>query len=549
MGALGVKAIGRPRHVQAGSTLDDQAQTPGLKSHMKPLIAFALALLQAAAVAQTATCAGSAPPDPACASPTVVYDTRIGQGADANGVPLLTKHPDARYVYWNPGHPSASDSNAGSDPAKPKQSLSAAWASLREGKGDWLLMAQGSTYAGGFGQLPNRSGLSAQYPTVVTTYDPANPTVLRKGTVTLGTNPSEDQLLNILGASGARMVFENIVFDKKTNSVAQVLMLGAMQRDIMFYNVRFLRTQVSMQGDHTDNPAQVKGVVFRRCVFAYGYSGAGHSQGLYLWNTDGAVIEDSVFYHNGWNGTDRNTATEKPDTFKHNAYFGTMTFNTVFRRNVSAAASSHGLQARGGGTIEDNVFANNPLNLLIGGGDEYTKYRPAGVPYSVKRNVIVGTDNIDANNPRGFGVDFINTSTGIASDNLIVNAGKLNPSTNLHAFTPHTQLDAPTAVNWVNNIVWNWGPNNMASFLKESNPHPTKLLLTMGGNVMPNEAPAGTNRKAPPAAFPDPTRTIATFAKANGHASEQAFWDHAIQHPEINWAKLIGDYIRAGFGR
>ncbi len=519
------------------------------KGHMKHLIA--LVLLLAAAVAHAATCAGNAPSDPACASPAPVYDTRIGQGADANGVPVLSKHPDARYVYWNPAHPSASDSNGGADPAKPKQSLSAAWAALRDGKGDWLLMAQGATYAEGFGALAPRNGLSAQYPIVVTTYDPSDPTnvaKMRQGMVTIGTAPKDDTYFNDRAA--ARTVFENIHFNKTGVSAASVQGLGPIVRNLMFHNVRFTRTSVSIQGDFSGAPSDknASAIVFRRCVFAYA-SGQGHAQGIYLWATDGVTIEDSIFYHNGWNGIDRNAGTERPNIFKHNAYLGTLTFDTIFRRNVSAAASSHGLQARGGGTIEDNVFASNPLNLLIGGGDDYKTLRPTGVPYSVKRNVIVGTDHIDANNPRGFGIDFINTATGIASDNLIVNAGKLNPSVNQYAFAPHTQLDAPTTVNWVNNIVWNWGPNSTASFLKDSNPHPTKLSLTMSGNVMPNDTPTGTNMKAPPAAFPDPTRTVATFAKANGHASEQAFWDHAIQHPEINWAKLIGDYIRAGFGR
>jgi len=520
---------------------------------MKHRIAFALFLLQAAAVVHAATCAGSAPADPACTSPTVVYDTRVGQGADADGVPLLTKHPDARYVYWNPAHPSASDSNAGTDPAKPKQSLNAAWAALRDGKGDWLLMAQGATYAEGFGALAPRNGLSAQYPIVVTTYDPGDPAKvakMRQGIVTIATAPKDETYFNDRTAS--RVVFENIHFDKRNNSAASIVGLGPIKRDLMFFNVRFTRTQVSIQGDFAGNvnDGRVSNIVFRRCVFAYA-SGQGHAQGMYLWATDGVTIEDSIFYHNGWAGTDRNAGAERPDIFKHNAYFGTLTFNTIFRRNVSAAASSHGLQARGGGTIEDNVFANNPLNLLIGGGDEYTKYRPAGVPYSVKRNVVVGSDNISsaAEMQRGYGIDFVNTAAGgVASDNLVVNSNTATPANWQYAMLPRTQLDAPTVVNWVNNVIWNWGSNSIAFTVTEFNKHP-KLTLTMSGNILPNDPPAGTNIKAPATRFPDPGRTIATFAKANGHASEQAFWDHVIQHPEINWAKLIGDYIRAGFGR
>ncbi len=426
---------------------------------------------------------------------------------------------------------------------------------MRDGYGDWLLMANGSTYSEGFGQLAARNGLSAQYPIVVTTYDVADPTntaKMRKGMVTIGTNPSNGVVLNIFDSAGARTVFENIVFDKRSDSDAQVMALGPIKRDLMFYNVRFNRTSVAFQGDFngTATDRLVSNIVFRRCVFAYGYSGTGHSQGMYLWATDGVTVEDSIFYHNGWNGTDRSSGTQLPDMFKHNAYFGTLTFNTIFRRNVSAAASSHGLQARGGGTIEDNVFAKNPLNLLIGGGDEYNVIRPTGVPYSVKRNVVVGSDNIDANNPRGFGIDFINTATGgAASENLVVNAGTMPSTSNEYAFVPHTQLDAPTVVNWTNNIVWNWGPNSVQSAIADLSRYPAKLSVTMSSNVLPNDTPTGTNVKAPATPFPDATRTIATYAQANGYASEQAFWTYMIQHPETNWAKILGDYVRAGFGK
>ena len=54
---------------------------------------------------------------------------------------------------------------------------------------------------------------------------------------------------------------------------------------------------------------------------------------------------------------------------------------------------------------------------------------------------------------------------------------------------------------------------------------------------------------APAAPFPDPNRSVASFAVAQGYASEASFWAYAIQHPEVAWAKKIGDYIRAGFGR
>ena len=126
----------------------------------------------------------------------------------------------------------------------------------------------------------------------------------------------------------------------------------------------------------------------------------------------------------------------------------------------------------------------------------------------------------------------------------------MSPSTsNEYGFVPHTQLDAPTVVNWTNNIVWNWGPNSVQSAMTDLSRYPAKLSVTMSGNVLPNDTPTGTNVKAPATPFPDAGRTIATYAQANGYASEQAFWSYVIQHPESNWAQILGDYVRAGFAK
>ena len=499
-------------------------------------------------------------PGPAPApAPAGTYDTRIGLGADAYGVPILTKDANARYIYWNPSHPAASDTNAGTDPAAPIKTLKTAWAALRDGYGDWLLMAQGSTSTEGFSNIAIRNGLSAQYPIVVTTYnpaDPTNPTQMRQGMVTLGTNPT-DSLLDIGDSrAGNRTVFENISFDKPAAGTWSVFGLGdGVRKDLMFYNVRFLRTNVSFQGDYTGNvvSTRLSNIVFRRCVFAYAYL-TGHAQGLYLWTTSGVTVEDSVFYHNGWQGSDRNAVSADPatlpDIFKHGAYFGTLTDNTVFRRNLVAHNSSHGMQMRGGGVASDNVFASNPLNVHVGGGDHYDSMRPSGVPYSFTNNVIVASADIDKNNPRGFGASFMNTQNGgVASGNIVVNISPASTS-NKFALSVAAYFNQPTYLNWTNNIQYQWSSQTLASYTQDLgyNPYPAQTFVTRTGNVIDNETVAG-NLTQPTAPFPDPNRSVATYAVANGYATEAAFWSYAIQNPQINWAKQIGDYVRAGYGR
>ncbi len=503
------------------------------------------------------------------------YDDRVGLGSDASGVPNLAKDANARYIYWNPNHPNARDSNAGTSPDAPKATLKSAWEALRSGAGDWLLMAQGANSPSGFGgSLAARSGKSAQYPIVVTTYDPANPAVMRQGSVKFESSAAtfDYGLIDLYNFTGQNVVFENIDLISTTPGGAQgsgLRILNYPGREqvlnVLFHNVRLLGFQATIQsGNAADEVPHIKNVIFRHCVFAYS-----RGQGLYMWDAEDITIEDSIFYHNGWSadGT-RDSATKRPNIRDHNAYFGTNTWGVVYRRNVNGHASSHGLQLRGGGIAHDNVFANNPINLLIGGGDEYARYRPDGVPYDARRNVIVGGANIDSSTLRGFGLMMTNTRNGgTFDDNLIVNVG--NSAGYPLGFIPSWlagEFNVPTYINLTNNIFWNWNreyranatdENSLVGALKNrGNPgYPEQVRFTYSNNVIhfdatPNVNPQGTgNRNAPATPFPDPNRTLATYASANGYASEDALWQVMIANPKGAWAKSIGDYIRAGYGR
>lgn len=500
-----------------------------------------------------------------------IYDDRVGLGSDANGIPILTKDANARYIYWNPTHGNARDSNAGTSPDAPKATLKSAWEALRNGTGDWLLMAQGATNSNGFGgSLAARSGLNARYPIVVTTYDPSNPATLRQGSVRFetGATSGEEGLIDLYNFTGQNIVFENIDIVNSNASGGgfsglRILNFPGREQiyNALFHNVRLIRFQATLQsGDTVAEAPHIKNVIFRHCVFALS---AG--QGMYMWDTEDVTIEDSIFYHNGWSadGT-RDTASNPPNIRDHNAYFGTNTWGTVFRRNVSGHASSHGLQLRGGGIAHDNVFANNPINMLIGGGDEYARYRPNGVPYDVRRNVIVGGADITSSERRGFGLMITNTQDGGAfDDNLVVNVG--SSAGYPLGFIPSWlagEFNQPTYINLTNNIFWNWNRNyttgvysaeySLAGALsfRGSPGYPEQVRFTYSGNVIHfDTAPTGTNRKAPATPYPDPNRNVASYAAAKGHASEDALWQAMIANPKGAWAKSIGDYIREGYGK
>jgi hypothetical protein len=172
-------------------------------------------------------------------------------------------------------------------------------------------------------------------------------------------------------------------------------------------------TNVVLQ-DYSGAPANV---TVRRSLIADAYSaGDGHSQGLYAYGVRNLLLEENVFDHNGWNAA---VPGANATVFNHNVYFASNNTGVVVRRNVIADASSHGLQARSGGRIEDNVFLGNPIGLTFGvvKGATTTAGGVAGV---VNGNVFLGARDIDGS-PRGKALEIGNTRPGfptIVSNNV-----------------------------------------------------------------------------------------------------------------------------------
>src|SRR5207247_2730040 len=132
-------------------------------------------------------------------------------------------------------------------------------------------------------------------------------------------------------------------------------------------------------------------------------NGVGHSQGLYVSEVNGLLIEGNLFDHNGWNEQNGSGQT----IFNHNVYMSGQNWNIVARKNISARASSHGMQARSGGKVEDNVFLANPISLSFGYVNGSTVH-VGGVKGYISGNVFLGNAKIgDAS--RGWAMEIRNT--------------------------------------------------------------------------------------------------------------------------------------------
>lgn len=168
--------------------------------------------------------------------------------------------------------------------------------------------------------------------------------------------------------------------------------------------------------------AVVKNVTIRRCRF-FGYvdnihvvGDADHrsenvliedcviadagAQGVLIGDVDGLVIRGCVFDRNGWSPT-------SPDSpFNHNVYLTHTNGPVVFEGNISARASSHGLQQRPGGTCRGNLFLANPIGIFLAGD---------GI---VEGNVVIESRDMH-DQPRGQGIWNDYCGDQIVRDNIV----------------------------------------------------------------------------------------------------------------------------------
>src|SRR5439155_26872653 len=150
------------------------------------------------------------------------------------------------------------------------------------------------------------------------------------------------------------------------------------------------------------------------------------AQGMLVAETDNLLVEDNVFDHNGWNASYGSV----PSVRKHSLYIYNDDTNVIIRGNIIARSSSHGLQARSGGIIENNLFLDNPIGLsfvLVNG----SAVMPGGVQGRISGNVLIGSRDISGS-ARGWAMEIANTKAGggtIISNNIIAHDTQQTPNT------------------------------------------------------------------------------------------------------------------------
>lgn len=418
----------------------------------------------------------------------------VGQNPD--GWTVFTPSTDTRQVYVSDS--AGNDANSGLDPASPVKTLAKATSLLRDGQPDWLLLKRGDTWTNQNLGDWTKSGRSAEEPMLISAYGEGPRPLLKTGNsngITMWRGGIDYNNLAIVG----------LHFQAHTNTGingAHGIRLDRPGQNLLIEDVELERYATNIVAQSTEPARPFENLSIRRSVihdaFAQhtGISGGSHSQGVYTSNVRGILIEQNVLDHNGHNP---DVAGAEPTMFNHNLYIQTDSDDLVVRGNIIARAAAHGLQARPGGLVEDNLFLDNSMAVFIAGD--------GGI--AIENVILHASTNelLPDGQSRAWGIDMKNLDASQAIRNLIAHTpGGVDALVGLAGVTSE------------GNVVYKWG----------------------------SETWAGD--------FPDPERTIATYdALLGGPGTLESFLGHARQLSLTSFdprytAEGANPYFRAGFG-
>jgi hypothetical protein len=474
---------------------------------------------------------------------------RYGLSTDAGWTQIIPYSvgtaADSKFYYVNPTHGSASDSNAGTDPAEPLETIGGAagkigaYAFGANKRADWILLAEGETFdcpgasnnSMGLGQ---KGGYSDHAPFVFTSYNPN--LVGITATTPRGTERAAPPLINVPSTSGASngpiavtaantwgpAAFIGIDFhannadpinapgtydNTKGSSVISFSALGLHR--LILEDVH-CKGGVAVQIDSAGFP---RSNVIRRCSFqfftAIGVTSAG------MWN---CLLEENFGRHNGWCGTapTGNSDQTVRAGSNHNFYFNTtqtgdnLQKRYIFRGNFSYEGADVGLRCRNGGEVYDNLCVLDGWGIETGLANQTATLDPRmAINYSIHDNVCL---------------DF--TGSGI----VLASANTSGP----HGAHIYRNLIARTATGLS-------GPSDNEHTLDSDNVIVTCSVATLGGSPAITGSPITSTAGMPDSAYNLTDYAtdhlgladLATFL-TNCSAQRRYNWDERYHAPYIN---------------
>lgn len=537
---------------------------------------------------------------------------------DADGWSQLVPQADSRIVYVSASQGddataqsySASDAAVGADPRQPAgaiaayASIAAAFEAVRDGEPDWVLLRADDVWED-IGRLPLRSGRGLDAPFVIADYGEGSARPLLRQGNSGGCRSLGNRNVGYLGylvVAGIHF-YNNLVdpadpaYDDSLDPNGSAFNPGhtdIYHIDLEDCTFQFQQFNVQNNGDNL-----LHDIDFHRCQFLDSYSRSGHSQGLYVKNSD-VDVEQCFFDHNGWliqNGEGLSTEDGVATIFNHNFYVNAsyldLSGNILMRSSSMQKFRNDTTGQMLDLVFHDNLIIEGEVGISLGGNtDEPLRFiRPR-----VTRNVLIDIGRTHPTNRslawyftiqdwdgglvaencflhqqdptigNAFGISVGDGSTRdvLIRDNVIhgfikgrgISIGKIDgPVTWLRNSVvfdseeamPISSRSTPAedlqGHRWLDNRWVGADPDgSIASIDRED--HDAASWATLSGEV-------GGRSDTP--AYPDPDRTVESYCASLGHpATMEAFVTLVRAQSRRSWdpaftATAVNDYLRAGF--
>jgi hypothetical protein len=512
-----------------------------------------------------------APTIPTTGSAT--YDASVGTGVDADGFAMLPLRSGAHHYFVNSA--SGADSNGcsnGQQPAKPLKTIAAAMACVAAGNGDQVLLAEGTSYAEALPWLSYKGGYNPQYPTVIASYDPADP--LNEAKYGRGDQRGARPVLTGVGlVSGdpfSYLAIKGLDFNPGNVSGRGLEFRGDGTHGtgggsyILLENNLFRYTTLSYSdgGDGTTTARSHHLIIRNNAIYgAWSDNGNNHIGGLYAEGNDAVTVEDNVFYHTGWRiggSRDDNPSSAAnggsglgggPTIFNHPIYLQANA-DGIVRRNLMIDNAADAGIARGNILWTENVAIRNPAGFGLGPGNgvDYAA-RPTGNDIEASYNLSIEGINIASgggNNDRGYGYTTANGRAGSkVHHNILIYSDVELTSQNAQAFSNIANANQPAYMAFENNVVFHWNRSGSTHF-DGGGMYPAQVHSTYNYNIWDDPA-SGTNTNRSTASFPNPY-TQSLLYSVGGYATLDALINYTIAHPEAHSQRALRALAFTAYG-
>jgi hypothetical protein len=439
-------------------------------------------------------------------------------------------------------------------PATPLATLAAALWFAENGRGDQILVAEGTSYAAGLPDVSPTGGVNATYPFVIQSYDPADPTneaklgrAVGNNRPALNTGSTVSKTICFGSSGGSYRAFRGLRFNPTTSaplmSVNVVAFSSGAADYWLFENMVFPYTSMSI--DNSTGPRRLQKAIFRNCAFHNQYGD--HSQGIYAAYTDGLTIEDSVFWANGrLSGVSRDAsqATGGASMFNHPIYTQDDTRNTLVRRCVFIDTATDGGVLKGGATYQQNLVIRCPIAVGLGGGDNYSIDAPSGVVIDASYNAAIGSNMVNSTGAVGWGFSTVN---GMQNNSVVHhNVLARNDQASGVAYKADSSSDSnsvalPNYTDFNHNVSYLWNASGSSSSFTGTMTHATVA------NTVWDDPTGGTNTNVGSVSFSN-AYTETSLLAALGYASETAAINDWIANPQQHGWRQGVKLMLQGYG-